>query len=280
MSHIRTPLIVLPILLLVGCTISEKQEIQMGRESHAKFEQQFGGLYRDQHVQQYVNAVGRNMARYAGRPNLQWQFAVVNSDSINAFAVPGGYVYITRGLLFQLRNEAQLAGILGHESAHIAHRHSVRQIEKARFAQGSTAVVGVVGSVFGVGGVGSAANIVASLALMNYSRDQEKEADMSGMKYMTSYGYNPLGMVQAMTILQQASRKGGKAPEFLSTHPNPGNRIEYLTREIETKYPAHAHSGIFGGANFQQHVLSRGKIAIGVISLADPTTWCVMCRNE
>src|SRR5262245_60774759 len=120
-----------PFLLLViccvacvqlGCAVSEKEEIEIGRKSHQQFEQEFGGLYPDTAVQQYVGNVGSEMARYAGRPNLDWSFRVVNSEQINAFAVPGGYIYITQGLLFQMKNEAQLAGVLGHESGHIAHR--------------------------------------------------------------------------------------------------------------------------------------------------------------
>ena len=100
------------------------------------------------------------------------------------------------------------------------------------------------------------------------------------MKYMTSYGYNPQGMVQTMQILQEAAGKGGKAPEFLSTHPNPGNRIEYLTKELQSNYPAQAQSGVFGAENFQRNVLRRGKAVVGMIDLSDPTTWCLTCRDE
>src|SRR4051794_12397276 len=124
MPHCATRLavVVFPLLLFVatfvtgGCTISETKELQMGQQLHPKFEKESGGLYPDSQIQQYVNTVGMSVARYAGRPNLDWRFSVVNSNQINAFAVPGGYIYITQGLLFRMTNEAQLAGVLGHES--------------------------------------------------------------------------------------------------------------------------------------------------------------------
>jgi predicted Zn-dependent protease len=237
-----------------GCAVSEKEELDIGRKSHAQFEKQSGGAYPDQQLQTYVNQVGMSVARYAGRPTLDWQFLVVNSDQINAFAVPGGYIYITQGLLFRLQNESQLAGVLAHESTHIAHRHSVKQIESARAGQGLTIVADVVGAVVGMP-IGSATSLVTNLSLMKYGRDQEKDADITGMQFMTQAGYNPQGMVQTMEILEKAS--GGKgSPEFLSTHPNPGNRVEYLTEEVK-KYPDAAAHGNVGVESFQQNVLSR-----------------------
>jgi predicted Zn-dependent protease len=278
----RFLLVCVVLLVQVGCAISEKEEIKMGRESHQQFEKEFGGLYPDQVVQQYVNGVGMEMARYAGRPNLDWSFRVVNSDQINAFAVPGGYIYITQGLLFRMGNEAQLAGVLGHESGHIAHRHSVKQIEKARGAQGLTIIAGVAGAIFGVGGVGDITGLVAGLSLMKYGRDQEREADFSGLQYMSSAGYNPNGLVQLMSILQSASG-GKKPPEFLSTHPNPGNRIEYLTETIQKRYQASAQTGRLGEDEFRRNVLSRrpGPVAAmtTIIDLAHPETWCLSCAR-
>jgi predicted Zn-dependent protease len=244
----------------VGCSISENQELELGRKSHAQFEKQFGGLYPDSRVQQYVNSVGQTVAHYAGRPNLDWQFAVVNSDTPNAFAVPGGYIYITRGLLFRLNNEAELAGVLGHESGHIALRHSVKQIERAQTAQGLSAVAGIVGAFFGIGGVGDVTQIVASLTLMKYSRDQEKQADLSGLKYVTEAGYNPRGMVEVMQVLQTAGGGSKKSPDFLSTHPNPGNRIEYLSSAIDKDYSQAAQTGTMGEENFRAVIGTRPSI--------------------
>jgi predicted Zn-dependent protease len=242
-----------------GCTISEKEELAMGKKLHPQFERESGGAYPDTHVQQYVNAVGQTVCRYAGRPTLEWQFVVVNSDQINAFAVPGGYIYLTRGLLFRLSNEAQLAGVLAHESGHIAKRHSAKQLGRQRTTQVGSSVVGIVGGLFGYGWAGNVTSAVAGLSNLSYSRDQEKEADMEGLSYMSQAGYNPQGLIQLMQVLKSSGGKGG--PQFLSTHPDPGNRIGYLTDTIRDKYAGPAQSGEFGEANFQQHVLSRRTVA-------------------
>jgi beta-barrel assembly-enhancing protease len=267
-----------------GCSINEQQEIELGRKSHAQFEKEFGGLYPDAHVQQYVESVGQLMARRAGRPSLDWQFAVVNSDQVNAFAVPGGYVYVTRGLLFRLSNEAQLAGVLGHESGHIAHRHSVKQMERAKTAQGLSTVAGVVGGFFGFGYAGSISGVVSGLALMSYSRGQEEEADRSGLEYMSQAGYNPRGLVQMMEVLQSATAEGGGKgpPQFLSTHPNPGNRIGYLNETIKQKYASAEQGGEYGEANFRQNVLARRQVTLGTEpprSLAIAAFWCATCAH-
>jgi predicted Zn-dependent protease len=247
-------LLVLPCGMVAGgCSISEQQEIDIGKKSHGQFEKEFGGFYPDENVQRYVNAVGMDMARQSGRPNLQWQYRVLNSDQINAFAVPGGYVYITQGLLFRMQNEAQLAGVLGHETTHIAHKHSVKQIENAQGWQ----VVGLIGSIFGGSAVGDITQIVGSLASMKYGRDQEKDADLTGLKFMTKAGYAPQGMVQVMQILQKSG--GGGPPEFLSTHPNPGNRIEYLTDTIKKSYVPAAETGRFGDQDFEKNVSGRRR---------------------
>jgi predicted Zn-dependent protease len=264
---------------IAGCSISEKEEIEIGRKTHAQFEQQSGGMYPDPQVQAYVSSVGMSLAQYAGRPTLDWQFAVVNSSQVNAFAVPGGYIYITQGLLFRLSNEAQLAGVLAHEATHISHRHSVKQMESAKAMQGVSFAAGVVGGLFGVGGVGSATSLVASLSLMKYGRDQEKDADLTGLLFMTQAGYNPQGMVQMMQTLQASS--GGKGPpQFLSSHPDPGNRVEYLKKTIEQNHADAAARGEFGEERFRQNVLSTRPVAIRLIDLRQPEIWCAVCAQR
>jgi predicted Zn-dependent protease len=270
-------------LLLVslsGCSISEKEEIEMGRKLHVQFEKESGGIYPDTHVQQYVQSVGQTLARHAGRQNLEWKFAVVNAKDVNAFAVPGGYIYITRGLLFRLNNEAQLAGVLGHEAGHITHRHSVKQLERARTAKGASFVAGIVGGLFGFGYAGDITSLASSLALMSYSRGQEKESDFSGLQYMTQAGYSPRGMVQTMEILKAASGGSG-ALQFLSSHPDPGNRVGYLNEAIEKQYSHAAQTGQLGEANFKTHVLSRAPQGQQMtIDLSNPLDWCLTCRTD
>jgi predicted Zn-dependent protease len=237
----------------VGCAISQEQEIEMGRQMAPQFEKEFGGLYDDPQVQQYVNNVGTSLVQYAGRRELPWQFRVVDSDQINAFALPGGYVYITRGLLGNLENEAQLASILGHEIGHVVERHSVQQIQRAQGAQ----FIPIFAGLFGGGLAGDAAGAVTKPGLMKYGRDQEREADYRGLTYMTRGGYDPEGIVQAMEIMQRASGGGGRTPEFLSTHPNPGNRIEYLSDAINKTEAQQAGARITGEDAFRQNVLNR-----------------------
>ncbi len=203
----------------------------MGIQAAPKFEKEFGGLVRDSELQRYVQKVGMSMVPHTGREDLPWEFKVLNSNQVNAFALPGGKVYITRGMLNQLQNEAQLASVLGHEAGHVAHRHSVQQLERAQLLQGGAALAGV----FGGGSVGDVTQLVAGLAMMKYGRDQEKDADLSGLEYMVKEGYDPRGSVQTMEILERAAGGRGQ-PEFLSSHPNPGNRQEYLSEEIEQKY--------------------------------------------
>jgi predicted Zn-dependent protease len=271
----RVLLLMMVLATLAGCGISREQEIRIGQQVHPQFEQEFGGLYPDEQVQQYVESVGMEMARYAGRPQLPWQFRVLNSDQINAFAVPGGFIYITRGLLFRLENEAQLAGILGHEAGHIAHRHSVRQLERAQAIQ-----LGALGAglIFGAD-IGDVAGIVGGLVMLRYGRDQEREADMSGLRYMVQGGYNPMGIVQTMQILGAAAPDRG-GPEFLASHPSPENRIGYLEETIQTRYAPAREGGRVGERDFEERVLRRGRFTLAPIGPDHPVHWCLTCTDE
>jgi predicted Zn-dependent protease len=243
---------ILTLLLVTGCAISEEKEIAMGEKAAPELEREFGGLYPDAAVQNYVAEVGNELASNTDRPHLPWQFRVLNSDEVNAFALPGGFVFVTKGLLFNLENEAQLASVLGHEVGHVAHRHSVQQIQRTQFVQGGALLAGI----FGGGLVGEATNIATSLALMRYSRGQEREADVSGLQYMTNEGYQPEAIVETMEILQR--KAGGRgALDFFSTHPSPGNRREYLAEQIDRRYDAVATQGVTNEDRFQQIVLRR-----------------------
>lgn len=252
------------LFLTTGCAISEEREIAMGEKAAPEFEREFGGLYPDPAIQNYVAEIGNELASNTDRPHLPWQFRVLNSDEVNAFALPGGFVYITKGLLFKLENEAQLASVLGHEVGHVAHRHSVQQIQRTQFVQGGALLAGI----FGGGLAGQATNIAASLALMRYSRGQEREADVSGLQYMAKEGYQPEAIVETMEILQkEAGNRGGL--DFFSTHPSAGNRKEFLSEQIDRRYDAVATQGVTNEDRFEQIVLRRrdreniGREAIG-----------------
>lgn len=241
-------------LLLSGCAVSEEQEVQMGLDAAPKFEKQFGGLHPDKRVQRYVSDIGHRLSRHAGRDDLPWSFEVLDNKEMNAFALPGGPVYITYGMLSRLQNEAQLAGIIAHEVAHVAKRHSAEQIEKAQVAQGGAALAGVIS---GSDSVTNITGLVTQLGMMKFGRDDEEEADLVGLDYMVKEGYDPRGMVQAMQIIKKSSGSRGGMPEFLSTHPDPGNRVEYLQDRIDKKY--RNTRGTLGDRKFRQIVAGSSR---------------------
>ena len=236
-----------------GCAVTEEQEIKMGLDAAPKFEKEFGGLHPDQRLQRYVSDLGHRLARHSGRNDLPWSFEVLANKEMNAFALPGGPVYITYGMLSKLENEAQLAGILAHEVAHVAKRHSAQQIEKAQLAQGGAALAGVIS---GSDAVTDISGLVAQLGMMKFGREDETEADLVGLDYMVKENYDPRGMVQAMQIIKKSSGSRG-TPEFLSTHPDPGNRVEYLQDRIEKKYPN--TRGTLGDRDFRRIVAGNSS---------------------
>ena len=235
-----------------GCAVSEEQEVEMGLKAAPQFEKEFGGEYPDPVVQDYFKSVGMRLVEHTDRPDLPWDFEVLNSKEVNAFALPGGPIYMTAGLLFQLENEAQLASILAHEVAHVARRHSAQQIERTQILSGGSSLLG---AVIGNDTIGSASQLVAGLAVMQYSRGHEREADKVGMRILAQEGYALEEMVEAMRIIKKASGGGG-TPEFLSTHPDPGNRIEYLEEEIDRRY-SFTRRGRVGEEEFRRNVLGR-----------------------
>ena len=224
----------------------------MGQQAKPQFEQEFGGVHPSEQLQRYVQEVGMSLAARTDRPDLPWQFRVLRSEQVNAFALPGGFIYITAGLLRQLDNEAQLAAVLSHEAGHVAHRHSVQQLQRAQIVQGGSAIA----SIFGGERAGTAlqlGQLVAGLTLMKYSRDQEREADLSGMRYMIRENYEPSAIVRVMEILKQASGGGGP-PEFFSSHPAPDSRKQYLAEAIEDRYAGRISFGRTDRGEFQQIV--------------------------
>ncbi len=203
--------------------ISESQEIEMGKQAAQEVEQSIG-LYKDPKIQSYVANLGQTLSQQTTRKNLPWQFHVVEDAAVNAFALPGGPVYVTRGILGTLMTEAELAGVMGHECGHIAARHSVNQISKQQVAQ-----VGLgVGSVLSpeIGQLSQIASAGLQVLFLKFSRDDERQADKLGFAYMANAGYDARQMVNVFTTLERVSKLagGGKVPEWLQTHPDPENR--------------------------------------------------------
>lgn len=209
--------------------MSEAQEIEMGKSADPQIIQQFG-LYPDKGLQDFITEKGKKMAAISHRPNIEYHFRVVDSDVLNAFAVPGGYVYFTRGIMAHFNNEAEFAGVLGHEIGHIAARHSVEQQRNQMLAQ-----LGVIASVVIAPELGQFAESAmqgVGLLLLKFGRDAERESDRLGVEYSTKIGYNAEEMAGFFQTLQRKSEASGsqELPGFLSTHPNPGDRYNTVSK--------------------------------------------------
>lgn len=219
--------------------LSADRERSLGAEASPEFVKQYGGDIPSATIQQYVSDLGHRLAAVSERPDLEWEFHAVDSSVINAFALPGGKVFITRGLMQELRSEAQLAGVLGHEVGHVTAQHIGQQMTRAMIITGIGVGIGVAGEqtdedwmkVLGVG-----TSVGGGLYMLSYGRDQETQSDELGVRYMTKLGYNPIGQVQVMKVLKRASGGGGSM-EILSTHPLPESRIRDLNALIKKQYP-------------------------------------------
>ena len=213
-----------------------EQDIEIGRQATAEVNRQMPVLPESNPVAKYVQQLGQQLAAHAPGPN-KWPFSfhVVNIKEINAFALPGGPIYIHVGTIQAADDEGQLAGVMAHEISHVVLRHSTQQASKAAFAQLPLAVLG---ATIGQGAAGQIAQLGASFGVqslfLKYSRDAEREADLLGSQTMYDTGYNPFSMVEFFTKLEKEGGPGG--PQFLSDHPNPGNRVE-LVRQAISKYP-------------------------------------------
>ncbi|MCC9166623.1 M48 family metalloprotease [Pontibacter harenae] len=210
--------------------MSESQEIALGQQSDPQIVAQFG-LYENAALQRFISEKGQQMAAISHRDNLNYEFKIVDSPVINAFAVPGGYVYFTRGILAHFNNEAQFAGVLGHEIGHITARHSAQQQSKAQLAQFGL----VLGSVVSpqVARLGNELSQGVGLLFLKFGRDDERESDRLGVEYSTKIGYDAEEMGDFFLTLQRAQgggEEGNAVPGFLSTHPNPGERFETVNQ--------------------------------------------------
>ncbi len=213
--------------------VSESQEIQMGQQGAKEVEQSIGH-YRDPALNAYFAEIGKRMAAQSERPNLPWEFHVVDDAAVNAFAIPGGFIYVTRGLLAAIDNEAELAGVIGHEIAHVTHRHSVQQISKSQLAQLGLGIGSILSS--DIAKFGQIAGAGLSLLFLKYGRDAENQADESGFRYALGQRYDVREMPHVFETLARLSEASGagKLPEWLSTHPDPGNRIERIEKMLDT----------------------------------------------
>ncbi len=212
--------------------ISEEQEIAMGREADQDIQQQLG-LYPDEGLQAYVNGVGQKLAAASERPELPWTFRVVDDPIVNAFALPGGKIYVTRGLLTHLTSEAELASVLGHEIGHVTARHSVEQMSKAQLAQIGL-IAGMVVQPELAQQYGQLAQAGLQLLFLKYGRDDERQADDLGLRYLDKQRYDPREMPGVFQTLQRVSQQqgAGRVPGWLATHPSEAERIQTITAKV------------------------------------------------
>lgn len=218
--------------------MSQEQEIALGAQSHPSVVATMG-LYDDTKLQNFINEKGKAMAAISHRPDLPYQFYIVDSPVVNAFAVPGGYVYFTRGIMAHFNNSAEFTGVLGHEIGHITARHSARQQ--------TTQVLGTVGLMAGmvlsdkVRQMGDQAMQGLQMVLLSYSRAHESESDKIGVGYSGKIGYDAREMAQFFGTLKRLSDKSGQSiPTFMSTHPDPGDRqnnVNQMAQEYQKANP-------------------------------------------
>lgn len=225
------------ILLSIGCAInpvtgkrelsliSEQQEIALGKQTDEEIRSEYG-TYDNQALNTYVQRVGQTMTAHTHRPHLTYHFAVLDIPVVNAFAVPGGYIYVTRGILALMNSEAELAVVLGHELGHVNARHSVVKLSQLMLAQVGLGVAGAISETFAK--LSGVASVGIQLLFLKFSRDDEREADELGVQYSRQGGYNPGEMVSFFASLEKlGDLSGGQSlPGFLSTHPLTKERIQ------------------------------------------------------
>lgn len=211
--------------------IPEQQDVTLGRKYAPEVEKQMGGRIPDQGLQDYIDRVGQRIIRANYTRNFEYYFVALNHNSVNALALPGGYVYITKGMLKQLTTEAQLAAILSHEVVHIVARDVSAAISREI---GIEIALSAATSKKTPGGILMATDITHQIVGLRFSRRDEKDADIGGLDYMVQAGYNPNAMAEVMQMLQNMQTT--RPIEFFSTHPSPENRVGYITERIQTRY--------------------------------------------
>ncbi len=235
------------LLVLAACTtnpvtgkqsftafMSPEDEKRIGAEEHPKLIKVFGGAYGDAKLRAYVRRIGLKLTRHAETGGLKYTFTILNSDKVNALALPGGYVYITRGLLALADNEAEMAGVLAHEIGHVTARHTAERYSTEQATNLGLMVLGALGSATGVpSGIGQMISFGAQAAMQSYSREQELESDMLSVRYLSRAGYSPQAMtsffhkLKAHEELERAmeGKKGGAPNNIMATHPRTAQRI-------------------------------------------------------
>jgi predicted Zn-dependent protease len=217
--------------------VDEKQEAEIGRE-YAALLVGAAPLLANADVQRYVNRVGRWVSLHTERPDLSWQFGVLDSNNINAFATPGGYVLITKGLLERLKNEAELAGVLAHETAHVVKKHHLNAMKKGKGVEAGANVVSMYLEQQGQRSAAAKEKLVGGMKeimLRGLDKDDEFEADRMGVVIAARAGYDPFGLPSVLQMLQSLNPKDSELSLMFATHPDPGSRLDALDRAVGSR---------------------------------------------
>ncbi|HEX9129932.1 MAG TPA: M48 family metallopeptidase [Gemmatimonadaceae bacterium] len=222
------------IALLAGCGVSTQQEVQMGQDEAQQVNAQLP-MVQDAQIQNYVNSLGNRIAHLTSRADLNWQYQVVNSDVVNAFALPGGFIYVNRGVLERASNMSELAGVLGHETEHVVRRHSVKQMENAQSANVGVGILCALTGVCQSGLAQAAINVGGTAVFAKMSRTDEIQADEGGFNNVMRAGISPRGMLtffQKLLAEEQASGGGGNTAAWFADHPGTTDRIADIQRML------------------------------------------------
>ena len=235
---------------VAGCGVSTQQEVELG----AQYSQQINAqlpIVQDPEVNRYINVLGDSIAKLTSRGDLEWHFFVVNSDEVNAFAVPGGYIYVNRGLVERARNLSELAGVLGHEIGHVVKRHTVKQMQQQQGAQIGVTLGCILTNVCSSDVAQAGINIAGSAIFAKFSRDDETEADEVGIQNVVRAGISPKGIPEMFQILLDERQTNPGAVElWFGTHPTEESRITDTQRIIDQIDPAILRSLTYDSPRF------------------------------
>jgi predicted Zn-dependent protease len=302
-SIMRLPAFVLALVVTTACAtnpvtgkkelslLSEAEELAMGQQADAEIRREMG-IYPDQELQRYVQDLGMRLAQQSHRPNLPWTFTVVDSPAINAFAVPGGFVYITRGILPYLGDEAELAGVLGHEIGHVTARHVNQQY--SRQAMGGVGLMVLSIFVPQTAPFQDVSSMGLGVLFLKYGRDDELQSDRLGMEYESAIGYDPSAVPRFLSTLARVDKLSERGvPNWLSTHPEPELRVEkaqpvlakYLSDNARTRNQdafLRAIDGVVVGDSVEQGIVRGNAFAHPMmrIALEFPDGWEVANTAE
>lgn len=243
----------------LGCAVSTQQEVQMGQEYSQQINAQLP-IIRDPEVNRYINVLGDSIARLADSRNLDWRFFVVDSREVNAFAVPGGFVYVNRGLIERAQTMSQLAGVLGHEIGHVVRRHTIKQMQQAQGANFGLTLACVLTRFCESQVAGAAINVGGTALFAKFSRNDESQADEEGVRNVVRAGISPEGIPQMFQILiDERKRRPDAVSAWFSTHPTEESRIadtEQMIRQIDPRILRSLTTDTRAFHAFKQRVMS------------------------